>query len=135
MMKRVASASASLSKNPPPAPAPLASCLLPPHPPAVFSRNVVLNITRKQREWRFYEFMGLRLEDLSRVNAVVSDVRKILRQDARIIQKLHRRVFLDKSRATSAPSTSPSTSRPPTGTPSWQVGRRRRGEWWGWVGK
>lgn len=65
-------------------------------PNSVFSRNVVLNITRKQREWRFYEFLGLRLEDLPRVTAVVSDIRKILRADARIIQKLHRRVFLDK---------------------------------------
>lgn len=27
-------------------------------PNSVFSRNVVLNITRKGREWRFYEFIG-----------------------------------------------------------------------------
>ena len=27
-------------------------------PNSVFSRNVVLNVTRKQREWRFYEFIG-----------------------------------------------------------------------------
>ena len=27
-------------------------------PNSVFSRNVVLNITRKNREWRFYEFIG-----------------------------------------------------------------------------
>lgn len=65
-------------------------------PNSVFSRNVVLNITRKNREWRFYEFLSLRLDDLNKVNAVVSDIRKILRQDGRIIQKLHRRVFLDK---------------------------------------
>ncbi|KAG7669737.1 hypothetical protein Ndes2437B_g05923 [Nannochloris sp. 'desiccata'] len=65
-------------------------------PNSVFSRNVVLNITRKQREWRFYEFLHLRLEDLPKSSAVVSDIRKILRQDSRIIQKLHRRVFLDK---------------------------------------
>lgn len=32
------------------------------------------------------------------VSAVVSDMRKIIRQDPRIIQKLHRRVFLDKVR-------------------------------------
>ena len=65
-------------------------------PNSVFSRNVVLNITRKQREWRFYEFLHLRLEDVPKTSAVVSDIRKILRQDNRIIQKLHRRVFLDK---------------------------------------
>ena len=63
-------------------------------PNSVFSRNVVLNITRKNREWRFYEFLYLRLEDLPRVADVVSDARRILRQDNRIIQKLHRRVFL-----------------------------------------
>lgn len=65
-------------------------------PNSVFTRSVVLNITRKNREWRFYEFVGLRLEDLPKASAVISDVRKILRQDPRIIQKLHRRVFLDK---------------------------------------
>lgn len=27
-------------------------------PNSVFSRNVVLNVTRKQREWRFFEFIG-----------------------------------------------------------------------------
>ncbi|KAK9863272.1 hypothetical protein WJX84_010012 [Apatococcus fuscideae] len=65
-------------------------------PNSVFSRNVVLNVTRKQREWRFFEFIGLRVEDISRVGPVVSDMRRIIRQDPRIIQKLHRRVFLDK---------------------------------------
>ena len=30
-------------------------------PNSVFTRNVVLNITRKNREWRFYEFLYLRL--------------------------------------------------------------------------
>ncbi|KAI7841401.1 hypothetical protein COHA_005018 [Chlorella ohadii] len=65
-------------------------------PNSVFTRSVVLNITRKNREWRFYEFLGLRIEDLPKASAVVSDIRKILRQDPRVIQKLHRRVFLDK---------------------------------------
>ena len=27
-------------------------------PNSVFSRNVVLNVTRKGKEWRFYEFIG-----------------------------------------------------------------------------
>lgn len=27
-------------------------------PNSVFSRNVVLNVTRKQREWRFFDFVG-----------------------------------------------------------------------------
>ena len=44
---------------------------------------MVLNITRKQREWRFYEFIGLRIEDLSKIPAVVSDIRKIVKQVGR----------------------------------------------------
>ena len=28
-------------------------------PNSVFSRNVVLNITRKNKEWRFFEFFGM----------------------------------------------------------------------------
>ncbi|KAL0036688.1 hypothetical protein WJX79_005764 [Trebouxia sp. C0005] len=35
-------------------------------PNSVFSRNVVLNITRKGKEWRFYEFIGLRVDDIVR---------------------------------------------------------------------
>lgn len=65
------------------APAPSCPRLTPPPPtphPAVFTRSVVLNITRKNREWRFYEFIGLRLEDLPKASAVISDIRKILRQ-------------------------------------------------------
>ena len=31
-------------------------------PNSVFSRNVVLNITRKNKEWRFYEFIGAPLQ-------------------------------------------------------------------------
>lgn len=36
------------------------------------------------------------MDDIVRAGAVVADMRKIIRQDSRIIQKLHRRVFLDK---------------------------------------
>lgn len=39
---------------------------------------------------------GLRVDDVGRAGAVVADMRKIIRQDPRIIQKLHRRVFIDK---------------------------------------
>ena len=35
------------------------------------------------------------MQDIGKVSSAVSDMRKILRQDPRIIQKLHRRVFLD----------------------------------------
>lgn len=65
-------------------------------PNSVFSRNVVLNVTRKAREWRFYERLSLRVEDAVRCPGVVADMRKVLRADPRIIQKLHRRVFLER---------------------------------------
>jgi len=65
-------------------------------PNSVFSRTVVLNVTRKQREWRFFQHVPVRVQDLDKVEAIVSDMRRIIRQDPRIIQKLHRRVFLDK---------------------------------------
>ena len=65
-------------------------------PNSVFSRNVVLNVTRKAREWRFYERLFLRVEDAVRCPGVVADMRKVLRADPRIIQKLHRRVFLER---------------------------------------
>ena len=49
-------------------------------PNSVFSRTVVLNVTRKGKEWRFCESIGLRVEDIDAVNNVVSDMRRILRQ-------------------------------------------------------
>lgn len=36
------------------------------------------------------------MDDIGKAAAVVADMRKIIRQDPRIIQKLHRRVFIDK---------------------------------------
>ncbi|KAF6255019.1 Mechanosensitive ion channel-domain-containing protein [Scenedesmus sp. NREL 46B-D3] len=65
-------------------------------PNAVFSKNTVLNVTRKQREWRFYEFLCVRVQDVHKVNAIIQDIRRIVRNDSRIINKLHRRVFMDK---------------------------------------
>ena len=65
-------------------------------PNSLFSRTVVLNVTRKGREWRFFEFIHLRLKDLDKVEAIVSDMRRIIRQDARVLQKLHKRAFLDE---------------------------------------
>lgn len=71
---------AAISSCAPPLHPTRSHCARPTPPRAVFSRNVVLNITRKQREWRFYEFLGLRVDDLSKVMAVVSDIRKIVKQ-------------------------------------------------------
>ena len=42
------------------------------------------------------EVTGLRVDDVGKASAVIADMRKIIRQDPRIIQKLHRRVFFDK---------------------------------------
>ena len=39
---------------------------------------------------------GLQLSDVRKAAGVVADMRKVFRQDTRIIQKLHRRVFLDR---------------------------------------
>jgi len=65
-------------------------------PNAVFSKNIVLNVSRKNREWRFYEMLSIRVQDVQKANAIVQDIRRIVRNDTRVINKLHRRVFLDK---------------------------------------
>ncbi len=39
---------------------------------------------------------GLQINDMQKAAGVVADMRKVFRQDTRIIQKLHRRVFIDK---------------------------------------
>ena len=36
-------------------------------PNAVFSKNVVLNVSRKLREWRFFELIGIRVQDSDKV--------------------------------------------------------------------
>lgn len=38
-------------------------------PNAVFSKNIVLNVSRKNREWRFYENMSIRVQDVPKVRA------------------------------------------------------------------
>jgi mechanosensitive ion channel protein 1/2/3 len=65
-------------------------------PNSVFSRTVVLNVTRKGKEWRVFENIGVRVEDISAVPMIISDMRRIIRDDVRVLPKLHRRVFLDK---------------------------------------
>ncbi|GMH39985.1 hypothetical protein BSKO_07889 [Bryopsis sp. KO-2023] len=65
-------------------------------PNSVFSKQVVLNITRKGREWRFIETIPIRVCDVEKVEAIVSDMRRVIRQDERVMQKLYRRVFLHK---------------------------------------
>lgn len=38
-------------------------------PNAVFSKNIVLNVTRKGREWRLLETMSIRVQDVQKVRA------------------------------------------------------------------
>lgn len=62
-------------------------------PNSVFNRAVVLNITRKGNEFRFLHTLAIRLEDVYRVRNILQEMRQIIREDSRIFQKLHRRVF------------------------------------------
>eukprot|EP01023_Acetabularia_acetabulum_P045702 TRINITY_DN4644_c0_g2_i4.p1 TRINITY_DN4644_c0_g2~~TRINITY_DN4644_c0_g2_i4.p1 ORF type:complete len:553 (+),score=33.41 TRINITY_DN4644_c0_g2_i4:83-1741(+) len=63
-------------------------------PNSVFSKTVVLNVSRKMGEWRIRHDFGLRLEDLRIAPKVLSDIRRILKQERRVIQKLPIRVFI-----------------------------------------
>jgi len=65
-------------------------------PNAVFSKNIVLNVTRKGREWRLLETISIRVQDVQKANAIAQDIRRIMRSDTRVMNKLHRRVFVDK---------------------------------------
>ena len=64
-------------------------------PNSVFSRSVVMNISRKERQWRFNETLMVKISDVSKVRSIVSDIRGFVRRDDRVIKKLHRRIFLD----------------------------------------
>lgn len=63
-------------------------------PNSVFSKEVVLNITRKGKEWRYLMSIPIRVRDVNKVENIVADIRRILRQDERVLQRLYRRVFL-----------------------------------------
>lgn len=49
-------------------------------PNSVFSRTVVLNVTRKGKEWRVFEHIGVRVEDVDAVPDVITDMRDIIRK-------------------------------------------------------
>ncbi|MEW5303017.1 MAG: hypothetical protein WDW36_005750 [Sanguina aurantia] len=65
-------------------------------PNAVFSKNIVLNISRKNKEWRFHENLSIRVQDVDKCQSIVQDIRRVVRNDARVMNKLHRRIFMDK---------------------------------------
>lgn len=48
-------------------------------PNSVFSRTVVLNVTRKGKEWRVYERIGIRVDDVDAVPDIIHDMRETIR--------------------------------------------------------
>ena len=65
-------------------------------PNAVFSTTVLLNVTRKGREWRVEELISVRHVPMERLSQAVKDLRAVLKADERVIKALHRRVFLNR---------------------------------------
>ena len=49
-------------------------------PNSVFSRTVVLNVTRKGKEWRVFENIGVRVEDIAAIPDIVNHMRRIIRE-------------------------------------------------------
>jgi MscS family membrane protein len=49
-------------------------------PNSVFSRTVVLNVTRKGKEWRVFERIGIRVDDVDAVPDIIQDMREIIRE-------------------------------------------------------
>jgi len=64
-------------------------------PNSMFSKVVVLNVTRKGQEWRCKLQLQLTMDSEPVVQTLIEEMRKIIRADPRVIQKLHRRVFLN----------------------------------------
>ena len=65
-------------------------------PNSLFSSLVVLNITRKGKQWRIKQDILIRHSDSPRVAAALSAYRSLLKSDGRVVQRLHRRVFLSE---------------------------------------
>jgi len=69
-------------------------------PNAVFSKVVVLNISRKGDEWRFRQTLNFGLDAADPANGgilrrIVSELRTAIQSDPRVLAKLHRRVFVN----------------------------------------
>ena len=65
-------------------------------PNSLFSSLVVLNITRKGKQWRIKQDILIRHTDAARVAVALSAYRSLLKSDGRVVQRLHRRVFLSE---------------------------------------
>ncbi|KAL6582950.1 hypothetical protein OROMI_005028 [Orobanche minor] len=60
-----------------------------------FTMNVVRNLSQKSH-WRIKTHLGISHLDVSKINSIVADMRKVLAKNPQVEQqKLHRRVFLD----------------------------------------
>jgi small-conductance mechanosensitive channel len=65
-------------------------------PNSVFSTTILLNVTRKGREWRMEEFVMIRHAPLERLQVAMRDMRAVLKSEDRVLKTLHRRVFLHR---------------------------------------
>lgn len=65
-------------------------------PNALFSSLVLLNVTRKAKEWRVRTDINVRLADAPRVANMLTNYRSLLKSDDRVLRSLHRRVFLER---------------------------------------
>lgn len=65
-------------------------------PNSLFSSLVLLNVTRKGKEWRIRTDILVRLQDAPRVPNMLTNFRSLLKSDDRVLRSLHRRVFLER---------------------------------------
>ena len=65
-------------------------------PNSLFSTTVVLNVSRKGREWRVEELVLVRHGPPEAVQKAIKDLRSVIKADERVIKALHRRVFLNR---------------------------------------
>lgn len=65
-------------------------------PNSLFSSLVLLNVTRKAKEWRVRTDINVRLADAPRVANMLTNYRSLLKSDDRVLRSLHRRVFLER---------------------------------------
>ena len=65
-------------------------------PNSLFSTTVVLNVSRKGREWRVEELVLVRHGPPDAVQKAIKDLRSVIKADERVLKNLHRRVFLNR---------------------------------------
>ena len=63
---------------------------------AIFSTTVLLNVSRKGREFRFEELVVVRHAPPDALAGAIRDRRSALRADERVLKTLHRRVFVNR---------------------------------------